>query len=235
MLPALGCWQWSPAIDGMAHGSGDPSSVSDYHRPLIAAVRSAGELTGRVEIVPTQRHWETVYVGSELPIARGWERQLDIGRNADLYQPELDADAYHGWLLDNAVQFVALADAEVDPPARPEAALVGHGLPFLELIWQDDHWQLWRVVDAEPIVDEPARLVRLDPTAIVLEVASAEPVLVRVRYSNHFSLDRAGCVRPTPDGWTVVDVEQPGIVTVSAVLARSLPVIGPLDGCHDGP
>ena len=94
--------------------------------------------------------------------------------------------------------------------------------------------QLWRVVDAEPIVDEPARLVRLEPTAIVLDVATAEPVLVRVRYSNHFSLDVAGCVRPTPDGWTVVDVEEPGVVTVSAVLARSLPLIGPLDRCAEG-
>jgi hypothetical protein len=208
--------------------------VAEYHRPLITAVRSAGGLTGRVEIVPMQRHWETVYVGSELPIARGWERQLDMGRNADLYGPELDAEAYHRWLLDNAVQFVALADAEVDRAARPEAALVASGLPFLEPIWQDDHWQLWRVVDAERIVDEPARLVRLEPTAIVLDVATAEPVLVRVRYSDHFSLDAAGCVRPTPDGWTVVDVEQPGVVTVSAVLARSLPLIGPLDRCEEG-
>ena len=70
-----------------------------------------------------------------------------------------------------------------------------------------------------------------DPAAVVLDVAEAEPVLVRVRYSTHWSLDQAGCVSPSPDGWTIVLVVQPGVVTLRPVLARSLPIIGPLDGC----
>ena len=238
-VPAIVWWQWSPAIDGITRAGLDASSLESYHVPLTAAVRSFGDVTGRIEVVPTQRHWETVYVATDLPLARGWERQLDMGRNAVLYGATLDADTYHRWLLDNAVQFVALADAAVDPSARLEAELVGHGLPFLEPVWHDEHWRLWRVVDAEPIVDGPARLVRLDPTTIVLDVSTDEPVLVRIRYTTHFSLDRPGCVLPGPDGWTLVDPEFPGVVTVSAVLARSLPLIGPLDGCNpdvdDGP
>jgi hypothetical protein len=198
---------------------------------LVSAVRSLGGEVGRIEVVPTQRHWETVYVATDLPLARGWERQLDMGRNDALYGASLDADTYHRWLLDNAVRFVALADVAVDPSAQLEAALVHDGLPFLEPVWQDEHWRLWRVIDAEPIVSGPARLVRLDPTTVVLDVATDDPVLVRVRYTSHFSLDRPGCVLPGPDGWTVVDVELPGVVTMSAVLARSLPVIGPLDDC----
>ena len=110
--------------------------------------------------------------------------------------------------------------------------MVRGGVPFLEPVWHDDHWQLWRVVDAEPLVDGPGRLVRLGPTAVVLEVTAAEPVLVRVRYSSHWSLDRPGCVEPTPDGWTMVHVEQPGLVILRPVLARSLPLIGSLDGCR---
>ena len=224
-------WQWSPAFDGIARAGLDPSSVADYHQPLIDAVRSVGGPPGRIEVVPTQRHWETVYVATELPLARGWERQLDIGRNAIFYEAELDVDAYHRWLRDNAVRFVALADAPVDPSARKEAELVRRGLPFLEPVWHDDHWQLWRVIDAEPMVEGPARLVRLGPTAVVLEVTVAEPVLVRVRYTSHWSLDGPGCVEPTPDGWTVMRPERAGLVTLRPVLARSLAVIGPLDGC----
>ena len=230
-LPAIVWWQWSPAIDGLTRAGLDASAMAEYHQPLTAAVRSFGELNGRIEVVPTQRHWETVYVATELPLARGWERQLDMGRNAALYDEGLDADTYHRWLLDNAVQFVALADVAVDPAARLEAELVRDGLPFLEPVWHDEHWQLWRVIDPEPIASGSAHLVRLDPTTVVLDIATDEPVLVRVRYTSHFSLDLPGCVLPAPDGWTVVDLEQPGVVTISAVLARSLPVIGPLDGC----
>jgi hypothetical protein len=230
-LAAMLWWQWSPALDGIARAGLDPSSDAAYHDPLIAAVRRFGGGDERIEVVPTQRHWETVYVASELPLARGWERQLDIGRNAIFYGDRLDADTYHRWLRDNAVAFVALADAPVDPSARAEAELLGRRLPFLESVWHDDHWQLWRVTDARPIVAGPARLVRLGPTTIVLDVVAAEPVLLRVRYSSHWSLDQPGCVEPTADGWTIVRPQRPGRVTMRAVLARSLPVIGPLDAC----
>jgi hypothetical protein len=231
-LPAIVWWQWSPGLDGIARAGRDPSSLAVFHQPLIDAVRSEGGPSGRIEVVPTRRHWETVYVATELPLARGWERQLDMGRNAIFYEPELDTDMYHQWLRDNAVRFVALADVAVDPSALQEADIVRRGVPFLDLVWHDDHWQLYRVVDAEPLVDGSARLVSLGPTAIVLEVTATEPVLVRVRYSSHWSLDRPGCVEPTADGWTVVHVEQPGRVILRPVLARSLPFIGPLDGCR---
>ena len=98
-------------------------------------------------------------------------------------------------------------------------------------MWHDEHWQLWRVVDAEPLVEGPARLVELGPTTVVLDVESAEPVLVRVRYTSHWSLDVPGCVGPSADGWTVIDPGQTGRMTLRAVLARSLPLVGPLDEC----
>jgi hypothetical protein len=45
------------------------------------------------------------------------------------------------------------------------------------------------------------------------------------------SLDGPGCVEPSPDGWTVIRTPQPGRVTLRTVLARSLPIVGSLDGC----
>ena len=231
-IPAIMWWQWSPGLDGITRAGLDPSSAAAYHQPLISAVQSDGGPLGRIEVVPTARHWETVFVATELPLARGWERQLDMGRNAIFYEDLLDPDTYHRWLRDHAVRYVALADAPIDPSARQEAELIRRGLPFLEPVWRDDHWQLWRVVDAEPMVDGAARLVRLGPTAVVLEVEAAEPVLVRVRYSSHWSLDGPGCVEASPDGWTTVYPEQAGTLTLRPVLARSLPIIGPLDGCH---
>jgi hypothetical protein len=230
-IAAMVWWQWSPALDGIARAGQDPSSIAKYHEPLVAAVRSLGGANERIEVVPTQRHWETVYVASELPLARGWERQLDIGRNEVFYAGGLDADAYHRWLRDNAVTFVALADTAIDPAARAEAELVRRRLAFLEPVWHDEHWQLWRVIDAEPLVAGPARLVRLGPTTVVLDVFAPEPVLVRVRYTSHWSLDVPGCLVPSADGWTIIDPEQTGPMTMRPVLARSLPFVGPLDEC----
>ena len=105
-IPAIVWWQWSPGLDGIARAGLDPSSAAAYHQPLIDGGASPWAVrVGRIEVVPTQRHWETVYVASELPLARGWERQLDIGRNAIFYATDLDADTYHRWLRDNAVRY----------------------------------------------------------------------------------------------------------------------------------
>ena len=232
-LPALIWWQWSPALDGIARAGRDPSSVAAYHEPLVAAVASFGPLDGRVEVVPTRRHWETVYVASEVPLARGWERQLDIGRNAIFYEDDLDRAGYHRWLLDNAVRYVALADVALDPSAGTEADLVRGRPAYLQAVWRNEHWVLYRVVDARPLVEGPARLVRSGPADVVLDVTGPGPVLVRVRWSSHWSLDAPGCVDESPDGWTVLRSMSPGRVTLRPVLARSLPIIGSLDGCAD--
>lgn len=230
-LPAVLWWQWSPALDGMLRAGDDPSSTEAYHEPLVAAVRAHSDGPVRVEVVPTQRHWETVYVAEELSLARGWERQLDTGRNPLFYEDELDADAYYRWLQDNAVSFVALADVALDRSGVDEASILGRRPEFLEPVWRDEHWQLWRVVDPRPLVEGPARMVRLGPAELVLDVARPAELLVRVRHSSHWSLDAAGCVEASDDGWTIVRPEQAGVVTLRPVLARSLPVLGALDGC----
>ena len=169
-------------------------------------------LDGRVEVVPTRRHWETVYVASEVPLARGWERQLDIGRNAIFYEDDLDRAGYHRWLLDNAVRYVALADVALDPSAGAEADLVRGRPAYLEAVWRNEHWVLFRVVDARPLVEGPARLVRSGPADVVLDVTGPGPVLVRVRWSSHWSLDAAGLRRREPRrvDRAAVDVTGPG-------------------------
>ena len=41
-------------------------------------------------------------------LARGWERQLDLDRNAILYDDELNHADYAQWLHDNAARFLRL-------------------------------------------------------------------------------------------------------------------------------
>ena len=120
-VAAMLWWQWSPALDGIVRAGRDPSSAVEYHLPLVAAVRRLDGSPARVEVVPTLRHWEAVYVASRLPLARGWERQLDMGRNAIFYDTALEPNTYHEWLREHAVQFVALPDVALDPSGALEA------------------------------------------------------------------------------------------------------------------
>ena len=48
----------------------------------------------RIEIPFTRFHWETYVVAPRYPLARGWERQLDIKDNPLFYSGPLTAATY---------------------------------------------------------------------------------------------------------------------------------------------
>ncbi len=138
-----------------------------FHQPLIDEVRARnadGKPLGRLEIPFTANHWETYFVADQVPYIRGWERQIDLSRNAVLYNPALTADQLHEWTLLNAVRWVALPDAPLDRGGQPEADVLNHvggrtgPIDWLELVWQTEDWRLYEVLDYQPIVDGPAAL-----------------------------------------------------------------------------
>ena len=79
-----------------------PSSEASYYQPLVAYLE-AQHTVGRVEIPFTQAHWETAYVAPTIPLARGWERQLDVADNPIFYTATpLTTTTYERWLVDEA-------------------------------------------------------------------------------------------------------------------------------------
>jgi hypothetical protein len=104
----------------------------------------------------TRDHWESAMLARRFALARGWERQLDRRFNPLFYGRHLDAAAYPRWLRANAVAYVALPDVPMDSAGRAEAALVRRGLPYLQPLWHDEHWWLFRVRDALPLVSGAA-------------------------------------------------------------------------------
>ncbi len=210
-LLLVAVWWWQPFLITSDPGrAGSAESRPAFHHSLVREL--SNRAPGRVEVVPLRDHWESVYVAARVPLARGWERQVDTDRNALFYRDGLTPQEYVAWLRANAVSYVAIAPTAVpDRYARTESALVLPGLPELRPVWQDDTWRLFEVIGTQPLVSAPGQLVRSDRGGVGLRVPVAGEVLVRVRWSRWLSVREAGaCLTSGPDGWTIVRVTRPG-------------------------
>ena len=85
VLGALAFWQWSPAVRDVIKYLEDPAAKSDYFEPLRQYLATLPDQR-RIEIPFTRSHWEGAEIALHTPLARGWLRQLDTGRNPIFYQ-----------------------------------------------------------------------------------------------------------------------------------------------------
>ena len=111
--------QWEAPARDLTTSSGDPSVSTRYYQPLLRFLERQTGPPFRVEIPFTQFHWEAYVVATQFPIARGWERQLDIADNPIFYSGHLTAATYARWLHQNAVRFVAAPTPTSTTRPRP--------------------------------------------------------------------------------------------------------------------
>ncbi|HEY5187673.1 MAG TPA: hypothetical protein VII87_01475, partial [Solirubrobacteraceae bacterium] len=200
LIAGLLAFGWADAIRDVAATAGDPATTAAYYAPLNRFLAAQGGPPFRTEIPFTRLHWEADEVAPRFPLARGWERQLDVADNPLFYTGRLTAARYERWLHDNAVRFVAVADVRLDPSARAEAALVARGLPDLRLVARLPHWRVYAVAGATPIVSGPARLTALGPEWLATTARAAGRLVVRVHFSPYWALATGGgCVSPDGD------------------------------------
>ncbi|MFE6777638.1 MFS transporter [Streptomyces sp. NPDC057702] len=153
-------------------------------QPLLDQLDTAGAERGRVEVVPTRSHRESSAIAPYFNLARGWNRQADKGRNPVFYEEgRLTPTSYRAWLDRWAVHFVVLPKDRLDGAGEAEAKLVVKGLPYLEKVWSDENWKLYRVERPTPLADGPATVRRAAAEELTIEVAKPGPVLLRVPYS----------------------------------------------------
>jgi hypothetical protein len=216
-LPLL-AWQWVPAIAEAASGRPDPSRQSAYFQPVLRYLAPHVGVQTRVEIPPMADHWEARWAATSVPLARGWERQVDNSENPLFYNDgALTPASYQAWLANNGVGYVAVPDVSLDYAARAEAALVRQGLAYLQLVWSGSHWQVWQVKGGTGLVDGPGRLVSLGPDRFALATSQTGPTTVRVRFTSYWTVTRGvACVSQAHDGWTQIQVLQPGRIEVRA-------------------
>jgi hypothetical protein len=222
LVPLLVYWQWSPVVRDLESVRAQPSVQASYYAPILGflAAETRGD-PARVEVVPTASHWEAAIVPpANIPIARGWERQLDRKLNPLFYTPRLSADKYHRWLDRLAVRYVAVSDGPLDYAGRNEASLIQGGLSYLRPVFHSTDWTVYEVKHAIPLAQHPARLVQLEPDGFSLYAPKPGNYLVRVRHSTYFSLsDGVGCVAESPGGFTEVSMARAGFADVTTTFS----------------
>jgi hypothetical protein len=220
---AFAYWPLYPAVRDVVRASGDPSLRAAYHAPLVRFLRSRPRAGGfRVEIPFTENHWEARHVAPAVPLARGWERQLDRRFGALFYDGGLDAAGYRAWLDKRAVAYVAVPDVALDAAGGDEVRLVDAGLPYLRPVWRNAHWRVFAVTRPTPLASGAGAAARLSPTGVTLRAASAGDVLVRVHHTRWWRVTAGrACVRAGPGGMTLVRVLAPGTVRLRARITGS--------------
>jgi hypothetical protein len=188
----------------------------------------SGPVDGRLEVVEPASHWSSAYVSARVPLARGWERQVDAAVNPQFYKAGgLTADGYRQWLSDNAVHWVAVPDATIDFGSTNEAKLIASGLPYLRLAWWTDHWKLYVVEGATSVADAPvAAHSLLGDNTVTITVVHPGTTRVRVRWSPDLALTGpVGCLSPvTSDGsdhatWMQLTAVLPGTYVIHSSFA----------------
>jgi len=208
---------WGPVRETLAVAGGEATSASYYAPVERFLAQQAGGGPVRVEVPLTRSHWEAALLAPTVSLARGWEKQLDERFDRVLLVPGLSAAGYDRWLHAQAVAYVAVPDAPLDPSSAREGRLIGDGLPYLRQVFASRHWRIYEVLAPTPLASGPGRLTSLGHDSFALVASAPGRLLVRVRFTRYWTLTRgAGCVAPAPGGWTWVTLRAAGTAVVAA-------------------
>jgi hypothetical protein len=196
---------------------GDPALSRQFYAPLLSQL-TARRAAGPIEVVPTLRRGEAAFVAPVIPIAKGWSRPADTGRNAIFYDGTLNPDTYRKWLDDNAISYVAISQGPHDWSAPDEVSLVRQGLPYLQPVWWNQTWTLYAVANARPVISPPGKVVARDAASMTVSIPEPGAYVVRVHWSRYLTASN-GCMRPAEDGWSMIVVEHPGTAEIEGSLA----------------
>jgi hypothetical protein len=207
-------WQLLAPVRDVREGVGDPASERAYFEPLLAELDSAPAV-GRVHVTPTQNRWEAAYVAPDFPLARGWLRQLESD-DFDLFTDgSLTPESYRDWLAEHEVGYVAVPNLDLDYLAEDEVALIGTGLEYLDLVWRNDDWRLYRVDGAVPV-----GAAAVGPDSFEVDARQPGEHPVGIEFTRWWRVvEGDACVEEGEDGETVVEVRAPGRIRVEARLS----------------
>jgi len=207
---------WGPVRE-VSKVHDDPSVQAAYYVPVQRFLGPRLTVPARVEVPLTRSHWEAVWMAESVPLARGWERQLDTRYNGLFFGRALTDSAYRAWLQANAVRYVALPDVPLDSSSLAEARLLRAGAPYLRLVFVSAHWRVWQVIGAAPLARGPGQLIALGRDSFTLHADRPGRFTVQIHDTRYWTVTEGrGCVGRAPGGWTSVQANGSGVLRVSA-------------------
>ncbi|MGA5505625.1 hypothetical protein [Streptomyces umbrinus] len=206
-------WVGKKTVDDLQVSTAVPAWAHDTTSVVEALDRLGADRT-RVEVVPARNHREATALAPHVNLARGWNRQLDMERGRLFYDGTFSETTYRAWLDRWAVGFVVLPSGKPDGFAEDEARLVARGTEWLEPVWRDVNWRVYRVRGAVPLVSKPATVVRADSAAVLVHVPRAGSVTVRVAFSPWLYAE-GGCLEKAGE-FTRLTVTEPGEYKISS-------------------
>ncbi len=215
-------WQFTASVTQIARSVGDPSTKASYFEPAADWLTAHGAKGTRIEVPPTANHWESAYLAPKFELARGWLRQLDTARDGIFYKEGALTDAsYERWLRNNAITYVALPlGAPLDYSSIEERHLILSDPSYLKERFHDNHWRIYEVADAKPMVAAlgagRAKTIRVGPQGFALDVTHPGRFLVRVNFTQYWSIGRgSGCLLRAGN-WTIARTAHTGVFSVDA-------------------
>jgi hypothetical protein len=216
LVPLL-VWNLEPIVPALTN-RGNPAAKPSYYTGLLNYLKAHDQPFGRLEIPFTRSHWEALYVAPTMPLARGWERQLDLRYNEILYSKDLNQATYHEWLVENGVRWVALPAEPLDASSEAESAIIRSNPNYLKPIWHNANWELWSVRGSDGLTTGPAQMLALTADSFKLHFSAPGNALVRIHSNPYWSVagNSWACVNSTAEGWTSVTSSRSGDVTVTS-------------------
>ena len=210
-------WQWGSArLDVRDAVAQERSTRGGYFAPLVAEIQRRSSTPVRVEIPFTLMHYEALWVAREVPLARGWLRQIDRAHNPLFYDGRLTGARYAGWLRDTTW----LGRARLGParPLRPRrgahhplrAAVPARGMAVAGLAAVPRRGIAW-------VASGPWWWPARTPTDSSCTPTGRGASWSGVRHTRYWRVrSGAACVTRAPDGWTELRVARPGRIEVKA-------------------
>ncbi|MDX6345913.1 MAG: hypothetical protein QOF84_703 [Streptomyces sp.] len=222
-------WQIAKPVTDLINTAPVTDTVR-HAAPLITELGRLGANTARVEVVPLRSHWEASGLSPYVNLARGWNRQADVERNPLFYDGSFTAASYRNWLRHWGVRYVVLPSDAPDGAGLAESKLITSAhLSWLQPVWHDTNWQVYRVTHPQPLAAAPATVTDAGPAALTVRIPSPGSYLLRIPYSPWLGIEGAtdslhGCL--TKSGtWTRLYAPSAGTYHIGAryALTRGTP------------
>jgi hypothetical protein len=224
VLPALVTASWVNVVPYLAmipDRSSEPAASISFWRPAIRFLATHSSPQYRIEVVPTQNHWEAYYLPrAGYALARGWYQQLDVADNPVFYRRPLKPSVYRHWLRSMGVQYVLVPNARLDALAGDEAQLLQSGASDLRKVSVSRSGTIYQLAHASPILTGRAldALTLFNHTEIGGWVKAPGRYLLRVRYTPYWTRATGHvCVRAAANGMTLLVARRRGEFLLRAV------------------